>query len=92
MILYIYIVAWLQLALSVVAQLSSDGDLMSFVTLPGVRALKYEVYYKDRDRVSPGYWFVAPYGNIDPEPPSQQYKPYQIGPYIYDGDGACLTS
>ncbi|KAB8233076.1 uncharacterized protein BDW43DRAFT_300541 [Aspergillus alliaceus] len=90
MILYIYIVAWLQLALSVVAQLSSDGDLMSFVTLPGVRALKYEVYYKDRDRVSPGYWFVAPYGNIDPEPPSQQYKPYQIGPYIYDGDGMLI--
>ncbi|KAB8247978.1 hypothetical protein BDV35DRAFT_391551 [Aspergillus flavus] len=85
------IVALLQLVLTAFAQSSADDDLMSFVTLPGVRALKYEVYYKDRDRVSPGYWFVAPYGKIDPEPASQQYKPYQIGPYIYDGDGACLT-
>ncbi|KAE8350162.1 ASST-domain-containing protein [Aspergillus coremiiformis] len=86
------IVALLQLVLRVVAQSasSSDGDFTSFMTLPGVRALKYEVYYQNRERVSPGYWFVAPYGKIDPEPPSQKYKPYQIGPYIYDGDGACL--
>ncbi|KOC14976.1 hypothetical protein AFLA70_214g001920 [Aspergillus flavus AF70] len=84
------IVALLQLVLTAFAQSSADDDLMSFVTLPGVRALKYEVYYKDRDRVSPGYWFVAPYGKIDPEPASQQYKPYQIGPYIYDGDGMLI--
>ncbi|OGM43126.1 hypothetical protein ABOM_008228 [Aspergillus bombycis] len=84
------IVALLQLALTAFAQSSADDDLMSFVTLPGVRALKYEVYYKDRDRVSPGYWFVAPYGNIAPEPPSQKYQPYQIGPYIYDGDGMLI--
>ncbi|KNG87975.1 hypothetical protein ANOM_004562 [Aspergillus nomiae NRRL 13137] len=84
------IVALLQLVLTTFAQSSADDDLMSFVTLPGVRALKYEVYYKDRDRVSPGYWFVAPYGNIAPEPPSQKYKPYQIGPYIYDADGMLI--
>ncbi|KAL3443721.1 hypothetical protein BJX65DRAFT_311521 [Aspergillus insuetus] len=55
--------------------------------LPNVRALKFDVdYYKDRDRVSPGYSFVSPYGQIDPEAHTQRYQPYQIGPYIYDAD------
>ncbi|KAF7588723.1 hypothetical protein BBP40_005283 [Aspergillus hancockii] len=82
----------LQLLRTVVAQQPGpDDDLMSFVTLPTIRALKYEVHYQDRNRVSPGYWFVAPYGKIDPEPPTQQYRPYQVGPYIYDENGACLA-
>ncbi|KAJ5743993.1 hypothetical protein N7533_008863 [Penicillium manginii] len=71
---------------NVVAQ-RKDADLMSFVTLPEVRALKWEVNYLDRERVAPGYWFVAPYGQISPEDPTQKYQQYQVGPYIYDGDG-----
>ncbi|PKY05907.1 arylsulfotransferase [Aspergillus campestris IBT 28561] len=68
-----------------------DDDLMSFVTLPEVRALKYDVtYHGDRSRVNPGYWFVAPYGNINPEPPTHRYQQYQIGPYIYDADGVLI--
>ncbi|CAK37961.1 uncharacterized protein An02g13770 [Aspergillus niger] len=47
-----------------------DEDLMSFVTLPEVRALKWEITHHDRDRAAPGYWFVAPYGMIDPESPT----------------------
>ncbi|KAL3483501.1 ASST-domain-containing protein [Aspergillus germanicus] len=65
----------------------SEDDLLSFVTLPNVRTLKFDVHYKDRDRVSPGYWFVSPYGQMDPEPHTQRYTPYQVGPYIYDADG-----
>ncbi|KAL3462382.1 ASST-domain-containing protein [Aspergillus heterothallicus] len=65
----------------------SEDDLFSFVTLPNVRALKWNVDYKDRERVAPGYWFVSPYGQMDPEAHTQRYTPYQIGPYIYDGDG-----
>ena len=41
----------------------------------------------NRDRTSPGYWFVAPYGQMQPEYPTHRYEPYQIGPYIYDSDG-----
>lgn len=55
--------------------------------LPEVRALKFNVAYYDRESVSPGYWFVAPYGVIDPEAPTKQWKPCQVGPYIYDADG-----
>ncbi|UDD61436.1 hypothetical protein AFCA_008795 [Aspergillus flavus] len=69
---------------------ASDDDFMSFVTLPQVRALKFDITYYDRDSVSPGYWFVAPYGVIDPEPPTKQWKPCQVGPYIYDADGTLI--
>ncbi|KAJ5806248.1 uncharacterized protein N7503_003850 [Penicillium pulvis] len=71
---------------NVVAQ-RHDADLMSFVTLPEVRALKWEVTHHDREREAPGYWFVAPYGQISPENPTQKYQQYQVGPYIYDNDG-----
>lgn len=67
-----------------------DDDLMSFVTLPDVRALKLDIAYYDRGSVSPGYWFVAPYGVIEPEAPTKQWKPCQVGPYIYDADGVLV--
>ncbi|CAG8903968.1 unnamed protein product [Penicillium egyptiacum] len=67
-----------------------DSDLMSFVTLPEVRALKWEVEYYDRERLAPGYWFVAPYGQISPEHPTMKYQQYQVGPYIYDDSGVLI--
>ncbi|KAL2824601.1 ASST-domain-containing protein [Aspergillus cavernicola] len=71
----------------VFAEADNDDDLMSFVTLPKLRALKFDIAYHDREAVAPGYWFVAPYGIIDPEVPTKQWKPCQVGPYIYDADG-----
>ncbi|KAJ5885769.1 hypothetical protein N7504_011605 [Penicillium tannophilum] len=67
-----------------------DNDLFSFVTLPEVRALKFEIEHLDRERQQPGYWFVAPYGQIDPEASTHRYTQYQIGPYIYDNDGMLI--
>jgi hypothetical protein len=52
-----------------------------------MRAMKFETEIKDQSRLTPGYWFVAPYGQIDPESPTQRYEQYQIGPYIYDNNG-----
>lgn len=49
--------------------------------------MKWEVTHHDRERAAPGYWFVAPYGQISPEDPTQKYQQYQVGPYIYDQDG-----
>ncbi|KAL4781181.1 ASST-domain-containing protein [Aspergillus varians] len=71
----------------VFADAGDDDDLMSFVTLPKVRALKFDISYHDREAIAPGYWFVAPYGVIEPEVPTKQWVPYQVGPYIYDSDG-----
>ncbi|CAI7593996.1 unnamed protein product [Penicillium glandicola] len=67
-----------------------DSDLMSFVTLPEVRALKWEIEYHDRERLAPGYWFVAPYGKISPDQPTMKYQQYQVGPYIYDDNGVLI--
>jgi hypothetical protein len=52
--------------------------------------LKWEITYYDRERMAPGYWFVAPYGQISPEHPTQKYQQYQVGPYIYDDNGVGL--
>jgi hypothetical protein len=57
-----------------------------------VRAPRFDISYYHRDLVSPGYWFVAPYGVIDPEAPTQRWEPCQIGPHIYDGDGTLIWS
>lgn len=51
--------------------------------------MKLEIKYEDRDRVSPGYWFVSPYLHIEPDAPTHQFHQYQIGPHIYDQDGVC---
>jgi hypothetical protein len=70
---------------------TSWTTLTDNLKLPEVRALRFDVAYYDRESVSPGYWFVAPYGVIDPEAPTKQWKPCQIGPYIYDADGVRLS-
>ncbi|KAJ6013938.1 hypothetical protein N7540_008529 [Penicillium herquei] len=76
--------------LQTVGAARQDEDLMSFVTLPEVRALKWEVTHHNRERQAPGYWFVAPYGQISPETPTHKYQQYQVGPYIYDNDGVLV--
>ncbi|KAJ5631374.1 uncharacterized protein N7484_011474 [Penicillium longicatenatum] len=76
----------LLLAQNAVAWHSND-DLMSFVTLPDARAVKFNINYEHRDRVSPGYWFVSPYLHIAPDEPTSLYEQYQTGPHIYDQDG-----
>jgi hypothetical protein len=63
--------------------------LMVNIQLPDVRALRWEITHHDRERQAPGYWFVAPYGQITAEPPTQKYHQYQVGPYIYDDNGVC---
>ncbi|CAI7598779.1 unnamed protein product [Penicillium crustosum] len=87
--LFLSVSLLLWLCQAALAQYSSD-DLMSFVTLPDIRAVKFNVQYENRDRVSPGYWFVAPYLHIGPDPPSTLYEQYQIGPHIYDSEGRLI--
>ena len=53
--------------------------------------MKWDVHYHDRARAEPGYWFVAPYGQIDPELATKKYQQYQVGPYIYDDNGVGST-
>ncbi|KAJ5888984.1 hypothetical protein N7495_009025 [Penicillium taxi] len=80
----------LPLIFHVSAAQKNDFDLLSFIILPEIRALKFEIESVDRERQIPGYWFVAPYGQIDPEAPTHRYEQYQVGPYIYDNEGMLI--
>ncbi|OQE11683.1 hypothetical protein PENVUL_c002G05478 [Penicillium vulpinum] len=55
---------WYLFLYSVVAlDISNDDDLVTYITLPQHRVLKWNVTYYDQpdSEVAPGYWFVAPY-------------------------------
>ncbi|KAF4219535.1 hypothetical protein CNMCM5878_003039 [Aspergillus fumigatiaffinis] len=69
-----------------------DGDLLSFVTLPQIRAPKFNVTIHNELHVSSGYWFVAPYGFLAGSPPTPQWEPCQIGPHVYDSEGHLVWS
>ncbi|PWY84739.1 hypothetical protein BO70DRAFT_395420 [Aspergillus heteromorphus CBS 117.55] len=69
---------------------SRDDDLLSFVTMPNTRAIKFNVTQHHPDRISPGYWFVAPYWYFEADPPDGKFMPCQVGPHIYDGDGTLV--
>ncbi|KAJ6037961.1 hypothetical protein N7499_003326 [Penicillium canescens] len=70
-----------------------DGeDLLSFVTLPQIRAPKLNVTIYNELHAASGYWFVAPYGFLAGSPPTAKWEPCQIGPHIYDGKGVCEDS
>ncbi|KAJ5089606.1 hypothetical protein N7532_008290 [Penicillium argentinense] len=65
----------------------TDDDLMSFKTLPDVKAVKFDIEHLDRERAGPGYWFVSPYLHIAPDGPTSVFEPFQVGPHIYDQEG-----
>ncbi|KAK2754654.1 hypothetical protein FQN54_006787 [Arachnomyces sp. PD_36] len=75
---------------SVLAFPVDDQDLTTFVSEPEIKAPLFDVTIHNKDRVSPGYWFVAPYWLIRPEEATNRYMPCQIGPHIYDGDGTLI--
>ncbi|KAK4626733.1 hypothetical protein CLAFUW4_04079 [Fulvia fulva] len=70
-----------------------DSDLTSFVTRPEIKTPKFNVTIYDQDRISPGYWFVAPYAMIFQENHAHKYyQPCQTGPTIYDSLGNLVWS
>ncbi|KAJ5617577.1 hypothetical protein N7537_002691 [Penicillium hordei] len=81
---------WYLFLCSVIAlDTSNDDDMITYITLPQHRVLKWNVTYYDRPdlEVAPGYWFVAPYHLNQGEPKTNRWTPCQIGPYIFDYKG-----
>jgi hypothetical protein len=69
-------------------RIEDDGDLTSFVSRPEIRVPIYDVQNHHPERITPGYWFVAPYGELGDSIQSMSYlQPCQTGPVIYDGAG-----
>jgi hypothetical protein len=47
----------------------------------------------DASRITPGYWFVAPYAHLEQQPqPDHYYQACQTGPAIYDNTGVSTCS
>ena len=65
---------------------NDDEYFLHYVTRPDIRAPKYEVHIYDEDALAPGYWFIAPYENINK---LFKGKPWEA-PYIYDGYGELI--
>lgn len=70
-----------------------DSDLTNFVTRPEIRTPKFNVTLYEKERLSPGYWFIAPYSHIFQEKHATgYYQPCQTGPSIYDNTGELVWS
>ncbi|CAK4032812.1 Hypothetical predicted protein [Lecanosticta acicola] len=65
-----------------------DPGLFRFVSRPDIKAPRWNVQVHERSRVTPGYWFVAPFEILDQFEPGNGW----IGPHIYDGDGELVWS
>lgn len=54
---------------------------------------KLDVRVYDRDAVTPGYWFVAPYNTNNKWDAHQGplFETCQVGPAIYDGNGVSIS-
>ncbi|EME38173.1 hypothetical protein DOTSEDRAFT_57685 [Dothistroma septosporum NZE10] len=70
-----------------------DGDLSHYVTRPEIKAPLFEVAIYEPERITPGYWFVAPYVHILQDRMARKYyQPCQTGPAIYDASGELVWS
>lgn len=70
----------------------SNDDLWRFVSRPDLTPPKLDVTYYRKDKVAPGYIFVAPYDCLEcSHTPTTEYVTQQIGPHIYTQDGVRTT-
>ena len=65
-----------------------DRTFYKYVTRPDIDAPVFDIEIHDKAAVAPGYWFVAPYGQLGQDRPGQQWD----GPHIYDGNGELVWS
>lgn len=71
-----------------------DGsDLEHFITRPELKAPRLNVTEYYPDAIKDGYWFFAPYTDLESQPKSarREHVPFQVGPHIYDRNGVCAN-
>jgi hypothetical protein len=55
---------------------------------PDIRPPKFKVTTHHPNAVSSGYWFIAPYGDLDHKwYLDRKFSAAQVGPHIYDSQG-----
>lgn len=67
---------------------TSERPFYKFITRPDIDAPVFNIKVHKPNIIAPGYWFIAPYGNLGQAKPTD----YWVGPYIYDGDGNLVWS
>ncbi|EME44320.1 hypothetical protein DOTSEDRAFT_24386 [Dothistroma septosporum NZE10] len=69
-----------------------DNALMRFVSEPNLRPPIINVTRYNTSLVTPGYWFIAPYGDLGQQDPGNLFVPAQVGPHIFADDGTLIWS
>ncbi|KAK3710114.1 hypothetical protein LTR37_010545 [Vermiconidia calcicola] len=59
---------------------------MEYVSRPDIKAPRFHLKVYDKEAISGGYWFVAPYHNLDQQDNAKSW----VGPYIYDNSGELI--
>lgn len=72
---------------ALVAEHHDAESLFQFVTRPDIEAPKWDITIYDQEALAPGYWFLAPYANLQ-----QTSYPLWNGPHIYDQNGDLIWS
>lgn len=75
----------------VARQLEEDRnreDFWHFVSRPDIKAPRWRINVHDEKSVAPGYWFLAPYEDLNQEGHGSPW----VGPYIYDRNGDLIWS
>ena len=65
-----------------------DRKFFKFVTRPDIDAISWDLKIHDEEALSPGYWFMAPYQELEQGTPGDAW----VGPHIYDGKGELIWS
>lgn len=65
-----------------------NEEFWTFVTRPDLDAPRWNIAIYDEAAVAPGYWFVAPYEEVEQEQGSAAWN----APHIYDQNGQLIWS
>lgn len=65
-----------------------DRKFFKFVTRPDIDAPNWNLKVYDKNVIAPGYWFIAPYQELDQGTPGDAW----VGPHIYDSNGELIWS
>lgn len=65
-----------------------DRHFSRYITRPDIDAPNWKLAVYDEEALAPGYWFVAPYQQLDQGTPGGAW----VGPHIYDGRGELVWS
>jgi hypothetical protein len=66
-------------------------QFLTYAQRPDLRPPILSVTQYNPAAVSPGYFFVSPYGTITPPAVKWDFQPFESGPMIYDNAGVCCA-